>query len=184
MMSKWCLIFVKINWIVATLNWVDKIVAKFSCDWSAWYSECTSKLFSYCFAVMACLNTLKLEIKTLEKIFTKNHERFRILNASVDELTCRFVGKGGKLYDIHANITVSANQVFILFIILWPRLNSWWNIFAQNFTNIAVVNIVFFFWQPQFAICKNYVYVHVPLYSVESIHLVALTMRFLFIIFI
>lgn len=56
---------------------------------------------------MACLNTLKLEIKTLERIFTKNHERFRILNASVDELTCRFIGKNGKNYDIHANITVS-----------------------------------------------------------------------------
>lgn len=55
---------------------------------------------------MACLNTLKLEIKTLERIFTKNHERFRILHASVDELTCRFVGKNGKNYDIHANITV------------------------------------------------------------------------------
>lgn len=41
----------------------------------------------------------------MEKIFTKNHERFRILNSSVDELTCRFVGKGGKLFDIHANIT-------------------------------------------------------------------------------
>lgn len=61
---------------------------------------------------MACLNLLKLEIKTLEKIFTKNHERFRILNASVDELTCRFVGKGGKLFDIHANITVSGDFIF------------------------------------------------------------------------
>lgn len=56
---------------------------------------------------MACLNTLKLEIKTLEKIFNKNHERFQILNSSVDELTCRFIGKNGKRYDIHANITVS-----------------------------------------------------------------------------
>uniref|UniRef100_A0A1A9URH5 Uncharacterized protein n=1 Tax=Glossina austeni TaxID=7395 RepID=A0A1A9URH5_GLOAU len=55
---------------------------------------------------MACLNTLKLEIKTLEKIFTKNHERFQILNSSVDELTCRFIGKNGKRYDIHANITI------------------------------------------------------------------------------
>lgn len=54
---------------------------------------------------MACLNTLKLEIKTLEQIFTKNHERFQVLNASVDELTCRFIGKNGKRYDIHANIT-------------------------------------------------------------------------------
>lgn len=55
---------------------------------------------------MACLNTLKLEIKTLERTFTKNHDRFRILHASVDELTCRFIGKNGKNYDIHANITV------------------------------------------------------------------------------
>ncbi|XP_055902989.1 ubiquitin-conjugating enzyme E2 Q2 [Eupeodes corollae] len=54
---------------------------------------------------MACLNTLKLEIKTLEKIFNRNHERFQILNSSVDELTCRFIGKNGKRYDIHANIT-------------------------------------------------------------------------------
>lgn len=65
---------------------------------------------------MACLNTLKLEIKTLEQIFTKTHERFRILNASVDELSCRFIGRNGKQYDIHANITVSAlNLGFIFF---------------------------------------------------------------------
>ncbi|XP_030379352.1 ubiquitin-conjugating enzyme E2 Q2 isoform X2 [Scaptodrosophila lebanonensis] len=54
---------------------------------------------------MACLNTLKLEIKTLEKIFPKNHDRFQILNSSVDELLCRFIDKNGKRYDIHANIT-------------------------------------------------------------------------------
>lgn len=56
---------------------------------------------------MACLNTLKLEIKTLEQVFPKNHERFQIMSASVDELTCRFVGRSGKKYEIHANITVS-----------------------------------------------------------------------------
>ncbi|KRG07016.1 ubiquitin-conjugating enzyme E2 Q2 isoform X1 [Drosophila mojavensis] len=54
---------------------------------------------------MACLNTLKQEIKTLEKIFPKNHDRFQILNSSVDELLCRFIDKNGKRYDIHANIT-------------------------------------------------------------------------------
>lgn len=54
---------------------------------------------------MACLNTLKQEIRTLESIFTKNHERFQIVSASVDELSCRFVGKNGKKYAIHANIT-------------------------------------------------------------------------------
>lgn len=107
---------------------------------SGWCIEWVSKLFSFCFAVMACLNTLKLEIKTLEKIFTKNHERFRILNASVDELTCRFVGKGGKLFDIHANITVSVSiskkNFFLLFFLCvrqmmckawkkWLNLKSW-----------------------------------------------------------
>ncbi|CAB3375904.1 ubiquitin-conjugating enzyme E2 Q2 isoform X2 [Cloeon dipterum] len=54
---------------------------------------------------MACLNNLKQEIKTLEAIFPKNHERLQIYSASVDELSCRFVGKNGKKYDIHANIT-------------------------------------------------------------------------------
>lgn len=54
---------------------------------------------------MACLNTLKLEIKTLEQVFPKNHERFQILNATVDELCCRFIGRNGKQYVIHANIT-------------------------------------------------------------------------------
>lgn len=59
---------------------------------------------------MACLNTLKQEIKTLESVFPKSHERFQIMSASVDELSCRFVGKNGKKYEIHANITVSATQ--------------------------------------------------------------------------
>ncbi|CAG9822611.1 unnamed protein product, partial [Phaedon cochleariae] len=54
---------------------------------------------------MACLNNLKQEIRTLESIFSKNHERFQIISASVDELSCRFIGKNGKKYTIHANIT-------------------------------------------------------------------------------
>nr|CAG4648007.1 EOG090X0867 [Moina brachiata] len=54
---------------------------------------------------MACLNNLKLEIRTLESIFTKTHDRFQVVAASVDELTCRFIGKHGKKFDIHANIT-------------------------------------------------------------------------------
>ncbi|KAK9758843.1 Ubiquitin-conjugating enzyme [Popillia japonica] len=54
---------------------------------------------------MACLNTLKQEIRTLESIFPKNHDRFQIVSASVDELSCRFIGRNGKKYEIHANIT-------------------------------------------------------------------------------
>ncbi|XP_017782523.1 PREDICTED: ubiquitin-conjugating enzyme E2 Q2 [Nicrophorus vespilloides] len=54
---------------------------------------------------MACLHTLKQEIRTLEQIFPKNHDRFQIVSASVDELSCRFIGKNGKKYEIHANIT-------------------------------------------------------------------------------
>nr|CAG4644062.1 EOG090X0867 [Lepidurus arcticus] len=54
---------------------------------------------------MACLNNLKVEIKALEAFFHKSHERFQIVSASVDELTCSFIGKTDKRYDIHANIT-------------------------------------------------------------------------------
>lgn len=57
---------------------------------------------------MACLHTLKQEIRTLEEIFPKHHDRFQIVSASVDELSCRFIGKNGKKYEIHANITVSS----------------------------------------------------------------------------
>ena len=66
---------------------------------------------------MACLNTLKQEIKTLESVFPKNHERFQVVAASVDELTCRFIGKNGKKYDIHANITVSKSLNYPLLFI-------------------------------------------------------------------
>uniref|UniRef100_UPI00358E3CBA ubiquitin-conjugating enzyme E2 Q1-like isoform X1 n=1 Tax=Myxine glutinosa TaxID=7769 RepID=UPI00358E3CBA len=37
------------------------------------------------------LASLKQELKLLESIFDKNHERFRIDSCSVDELACRFV---------------------------------------------------------------------------------------------
>lgn len=62
---------------------------------------------------MACLNVLKQEIKTLEAVFPKNHERFQIVSASVDELNCKFVGKNGKRYEIHANITVSPTVILM-----------------------------------------------------------------------
>ncbi|XP_065221622.1 ubiquitin-conjugating enzyme E2 Q2 [Planococcus citri] len=54
---------------------------------------------------MACLNTLKEEIKILESVFPKSHERFQIHFATVDELSCRFVCNPGKTYEINANIT-------------------------------------------------------------------------------
>lgn len=63
---------------------------------------------------MASLNTLKLDLKTLERTFPKTHERFRILKARVDELTCRFIGNNDKNYDIQANITVIIDFYFAL----------------------------------------------------------------------
>ena len=68
---------------------------------------------------MACLNNLKQEMKTLERLFSKSHELFQIVNASVDELTCRFISKNGKKYDIHANITVSPFLILIFFFSLF-----------------------------------------------------------------
>lgn len=55
---------------------------------------------------MACLATLKEELKLIESIFTKTHERFQILSATVDEINCRFIGLNGRNYDIVSNITV------------------------------------------------------------------------------
>ena len=42
--------------------------------------------------------------------FPKTHERFQIIHASVDEITCRFLGNNGRKYEIHANITVSIQR--------------------------------------------------------------------------
>lgn len=55
---------------------------------------------------MACMLALKQDIRHLVMTFTKDHERFQILSASVDEITCRFIGVNGEKYVIHANITV------------------------------------------------------------------------------
>ncbi|XP_053597782.1 ubiquitin-conjugating enzyme E2 Q2-like [Microplitis demolitor] len=54
---------------------------------------------------MACLQILKQQIRTIESVFPKNHERFQIISASVDELNCIFVDKDGKKYEINASIT-------------------------------------------------------------------------------
>lgn len=62
---------------------------------------------------MACLNILKQEIKVLENAFPKTNERFQVIAASVDELTCRFVTQVGQKYEIHANITVSIEVSFM-----------------------------------------------------------------------
>ncbi|XP_063708476.1 ubiquitin-conjugating enzyme E2 Q2 [Culicoides brevitarsis] len=58
---------------------------------------------------MACLNTLKQEIKTIQSVFPRKPNgssvMFQVLSASLDEITCRFIGLNGKKHDIHANIT-------------------------------------------------------------------------------
>lgn len=60
---------------------------------------------------MACLNTLKQEIKTIQSVFPRKPSSssvmFQVLSASLDEITCRFIGLNGKKHDIHANITVN-----------------------------------------------------------------------------
>lgn len=75
-------------------------------------AEISCEVRVYC-CKMACLITLKQEIRTLESIFPKTNNRFQILNASVDEINCRFLGNNGKKYDIHANITVSTEHFFV-----------------------------------------------------------------------
>ncbi|XP_059177232.1 ubiquitin-conjugating enzyme E2 Q1-like isoform X2 [Physella acuta] len=59
---------------------------------------------------MACLANLKQDIRVLETNFTKTHNRFQIRTATVDEITCRFIGKNGEKYDVQANITETYPQ--------------------------------------------------------------------------
>lgn len=99
---------------------------------------------------MACLITLKLEIKTLEKTFTRAHERFQIINASVDELTCRFIGRNGKKFDIHANITVS----FLIFL----------NFFCCNFNDFERLSVSSS-WRPEFSVTQSQIWKLVFIFS-------------------
>lgn len=63
---------------------------------------------------MACLQALKQDIKTLESIFTPENERFRIVSASVDEVSCQFVGADEETYNIHSNITVRTIPLLLI----------------------------------------------------------------------
>lgn len=58
---------------------------------------------------MACLARLKEDIKFLETVFPKRHERLQIISASVDEVACRFIGQNGS-FIINANITETYPQ--------------------------------------------------------------------------
>lgn len=71
---------------------------------------------------MACLATLKQEIRVLENAFPKTDPMFIVVAASVDELTCRFISKVGRKYDMYSNITVSENPLIIFF--MFFLLNS------------------------------------------------------------
>lgn len=54
---------------------------------------------------MACLHTLKQDIRKLEETFPKTHNRLQLVTATVDEITIRFIGLNNKKYDIVANFT-------------------------------------------------------------------------------
>ena len=56
---------------------------------------------------MACLARLKEDTRFLESLFPPDHRVFQIVSASLDEFTCRFVGRNGeKTTLVHANVTV------------------------------------------------------------------------------
>ena len=71
---------------------------------------------------MACLQKLKEDLNLLERLFPKTHERFqvcyiislklicnkifKIMSASLDELTVKFIEPTGKVLSICANIQV------------------------------------------------------------------------------
>ncbi|KAH8398424.1 hypothetical protein KR215_001604, partial [Drosophila sulfurigaster] len=56
---------------------------------------------------MACFKSQKLEIELLQQIFPKDHNRFQLLNCTLDDLLCRLIDGNGKHYDIQASITAT-----------------------------------------------------------------------------
>lgn len=85
-------------------------------SWSSSQASSFSSVFlGSHLSIMACLNSLKSDIKRLESVFNKDHERFQIVSATLDELTCTFIGRNGKKYEIHANFTVSKTSLSLLY---------------------------------------------------------------------
>ena len=62
---------------------------------------------------MACVKTLKEDIKFLDSTFPPKHERFQVLSTSLDELTCQFIAANGDKYRIQAHFTVSPGESLI-----------------------------------------------------------------------
>lgn len=56
---------------------------------------------------MACMASLKQEVKLLESLFPKEDERFQIHTATLDELMCQFIGADCEKIVIRCNFTVS-----------------------------------------------------------------------------
>eukprot|EP00057_Strongylocentrotus_purpuratus_P032179 XP_786851.3 PREDICTED: ubiquitin-conjugating enzyme E2 Q1 [Strongylocentrotus purpuratus] len=56
---------------------------------------------------MSCAASLKRELKILETHFPKENERFQLLSANMDELTCKFIGSSDEVFIIHCNFTDS-----------------------------------------------------------------------------
>ncbi|EJW77100.1 hypothetical protein WUBG_11988 [Wuchereria bancrofti] len=55
---------------------------------------------------MACLQKLRQDVAMLESLFPKEHERFQVLSASVDEITVQFINPQNKPIVVTANVLV------------------------------------------------------------------------------
>ncbi|XP_038071811.1 ubiquitin-conjugating enzyme E2 Q2-like isoform X1 [Patiria miniata] len=59
---------------------------------------------------MACVASLKQELQLSESLFGKDNERFQIHAATMDELTCKFIGCNKEEFVVHCNFTDSYPQ--------------------------------------------------------------------------
>lgn len=65
---------------------------------------------------MACLQKLKEDLKVLQSLFPKTHERLQVVSCTVDEVNFIFVGPNGEKMPIVANIIVSRSHFNHLFV--------------------------------------------------------------------
>lgn len=99
-------------------------------------------------ATMACMKALRRDLQLLVAYFTREHPQFQVLDATLDDVSFRFIEASNKHHDIHANFLVSL--IVTCTLCLLKSLLIAWNFFAGKLPRDSSC-LVFRFWQ-----CENY----------------------------
>lgn len=92
---------------------ITELIGRCFSNFDFWFLQIFCFSFGHFWQNMA--KQLKSDLASLQQVFTKTHDQFRILSASVDEVVCRFMLQNKTSYDIQANIPVSLTTFFFVY---------------------------------------------------------------------